>query len=58
MRAINWHKHPDYLSRPSQGDIEEARRDLEIQYPGAETHPYTIAVRITEEEVSRSRNDF
>jgi hypothetical protein len=56
-RALNWHKHPDWLAVPSGGDITEAMRDIDIQYPGVETYPYTIALRIREDEIARLSRD-
>jgi hypothetical protein len=54
---LNWHKHPDGMIRPSPGDIEEAKRDLDIQYPGVETYPYTIAHRISESQIESLSQD-
>lgn len=55
--TYNWHKHPDSVTRPSGGDASEAIKDIDIQYPGRETHPYTIAVRIQESEIPTLAND-
>ncbi len=49
---LNWHKHPDGITGPSSGDISEAIRDINVQCPGLETHPYTIAVRIQERQIA------
>lgn len=56
-RLLNWHKHPNAIIRPSQGDIDEAGRDIDAQFPGVESYPYTIAHRIEEREIPRLSQD-
>lgn len=32
-------------------------RDIDMQFPGLETHPYTIALRIREDEIASLSKD-
>ena len=45
------------MIRPSLGDIEEAMRDIDIQFPGVFSYPYTIAHRIKEWEIPSLSQD-
>ncbi len=54
--TYNWHKHPRGITHPSGGDIREAIRDIELQYPGRKSYLYTIAVPVSRIQESQNSN--
>lgn len=55
--SLNWHKHPNGIVSPSQGDTAEATKDIRLQYPGRTTYFYTIFTKMAPSRKKRDNKD-